>query len=71
MVKKIVGVVLIIVAAGAWFYLDQLNKQELQEAAEARKALEQARAQAQARAAANSAASAVANPAASAVASPQ
>ena len=44
MVRKIVGVVLIIAAAGAWLYLDQMNKQELQAAADARQEMMAARA---------------------------
>jgi len=50
MLKKIVAVVLIVLAAGTWGYLDYLNKQEIQAAAEMRAAMEQARAQALARA---------------------
>ncbi len=42
-IKKIVAVVLIVGASGAWAYLDHLNKRELQEAADARKAMEEAR----------------------------
>lgn len=47
MIKKIIGVVLIVLCAGAWFYLDYLNKQELKAAEEMRQAMVQARAQAQ------------------------
>lgn len=50
MVKKIVAVVLIVLAAGTWGYLDYLNKQELKAAEEMRVAMAQARAQAMARA---------------------
>lgn len=50
MVKKIIAVVLIILAGGGWFYLDYLNKQELQAAEELRRSMEQARAQALAKA---------------------
>lgn len=50
MVKKIVAVVLIVLTAGSWFYLDYLNKQQLQEAEELRKSMEQARAVALAKA---------------------
>jgi len=49
MIKKIVAVVLIVLAGGGWFYLDYLNKQELQAAEQSRKEMEQTRAQAQAR----------------------
>ncbi len=50
MVKKVVAVVLIVLSAGAWFYLDYLNKQELKAAEELRQAMAQARAQAMAKA---------------------
>lgn len=50
MVKKIIAVVLIVLAGGGWFYLDYRNKQEIQEAEELRRAMEQARVQALARA---------------------
>lgn len=50
MVKNIVAVVLILATGGTWFYLDYLNKQEIQAAEESRKAMEQSRAQAKARA---------------------
>ncbi len=50
MLKKVVAVVLIILSAGTWGYLDYLNKQEIKAAAEMRAAMEQARAQAMARA---------------------
>jgi Tfp pilus assembly protein FimT len=46
MIKKIIAVVLIVLTGGGWFYLDYLNKQQLQEAEELRAAMEQARAQA-------------------------
>lgn len=44
MVKIVIGVVLILAAAGGWLYLDQLNKAELAAAAEMRKIVEQNRA---------------------------
>ncbi len=44
MVKAIVGVVMILLAAGGWFYLDHLNKEELAAAAEMRKVVESNRA---------------------------
>lgn len=50
MVKKVIAVLLILLAGGGWFYLDYLNKQEQQAAEQSRKALEQVRAQAKARA---------------------
>lgn len=50
MLKKIVAIVLIVVAGGGWLYLDYLNKQAIQEAEELRRSMEQARAQAQAKA---------------------
>ena len=50
MLKKIIAVVLIALAAGTWGYLDYLNKQELKAAEEMRAAMAQARAQALARA---------------------
>jgi uncharacterized iron-regulated protein len=50
MLKKIVAVVLIVLSAGTWGYLDYLNKQELQAAEEMRVAMAQARAQALTRA---------------------
>jgi type II secretory pathway pseudopilin PulG len=50
MLKKIVAIVLIVLASGTWGYLDYLNKQEIKEAAELRAAIERARAQALARA---------------------
>jgi hypothetical protein len=49
MVKKFVAGALILATAGAWFYLDQLNKEELQATAAARQSLEHARDQAKAR----------------------
>jgi uncharacterized protein (UPF0333 family) len=51
MVRKVVGIVLIIAAAGAYLYLDQMNKEELQAAADARKAMLAASAKAKAQAA--------------------
>jgi hypothetical protein len=50
MLKKIVAVVLIVLAAGTWGYLDYLNKQQIQEAEELRRSMEQARTQALAKA---------------------
>jgi type II secretory pathway pseudopilin PulG len=50
MLKKIIAVVLIVLAGGGWFYLDYRNKQEMQEAEELRRSIEQARAQALAKA---------------------
>jgi type II secretory pathway pseudopilin PulG len=50
MLKKIIAVVLIVLAAGTWGYLDYLNKQELKAAEELRVAMAQAHAQALARA---------------------
>ncbi len=50
MIKKVVAVVLIILAGGGWLYVDYLNKQQLKEAEELRRSIEQARAQALARA---------------------
>jgi predicted RNase H-related nuclease YkuK (DUF458 family) len=50
MLKKIVAVVLIVLAGGTWIYLDYLNKQEIKAAEEMRQAMMQARAQAMARA---------------------
>ncbi|PJC02358.1 MAG: hypothetical protein CO071_03535, partial [Gallionellales bacterium CG_4_9_14_0_8_um_filter_59_50] len=50
MLKKIVAVLLIVIAGGAWGYLDYLNKQEQQIAEQARKEMETLRAQAQMRA---------------------
>lgn len=47
--KKIIGVVLILLAGGAWFYLDYLNKQEQLAAEETHKEMVQARAQAKSR----------------------
>jgi len=49
MVKKIVAVVLILLAGGAWLYLDYLNKQEQMFAEQARQAMQQARADAKER----------------------
>jgi hypothetical protein len=50
MLKKIIAVVLIVLAGGTWAYLDYLNKQELLAAEEIRQSMIQARAQALARA---------------------
>ncbi|GAB4117762.1 MAG: hypothetical protein Fur0026_06370 [Sideroxydans sp.] len=52
MLKKVIAVVLIVLASGAWFYLDQLNKEEQRLAEETRQTLLKARAEAAARAAA-------------------
>ena len=52
MVKKIVAGVLVLLAAGGWFYADYANKQAQLEIEEMHKALDQARAQTQARVAA-------------------
>ncbi len=52
MVKKIIAVVLVLATGGAWVYLDYQNKQEQLAATEMRKAIDQMRAQAQAREAA-------------------
>jgi len=49
MVKKIVAVLLIVIAGGTWGYLDYMNKQEIKAAEELRQAMVQARAQAAAR----------------------
>lgn len=49
MLKKIVALVLIVVAGGGWLYLDYQNKQEIKAAEEMRQAIIQARAQAAAR----------------------
>ena len=51
MLKKVIAVVLIVLAAGAWLYLDHLNKQEQLLAEQARQEMIQARAEAAARAA--------------------
>ncbi|OHC87627.1 MAG: hypothetical protein A3J87_03170 [Sideroxydans sp. RIFOXYB12_FULL_59_6] len=53
MLKKVIAVVLIVLAAGAWLYLDHLNKQEQMLAEQARQEMMQARAEAAARAAAH------------------
>ncbi len=50
MVKKVAAIVLIVLAGGTWLYLDYLNKKQLQEAEELRRAVEQARLQAAAHA---------------------
>jgi hypothetical protein len=47
--KKIVAVVLIVLAGGAWIYLDYLNKQQKLAAEQTRKTMEQAKAEARAR----------------------
>jgi len=47
--KKIVAVVLIMLAGGAWLYLDHLNRQEQLEAEQTRAAMEKARAEARTR----------------------
>lgn len=52
MLKKVIAAVLIVLAAGAWIYLDHLNKQEQLLAEQARQEMMQARAEAAARAAA-------------------
>lgn len=49
MIKKIVAAVLIVLAGGAWFYLNQLAEQEQQATEQMRKEMEQARAQAKAK----------------------
>lgn len=53
-IKVVVGVVLILLAAGAWFYLDMRNKQEIQAAEDARKEMDMLRARAKAAADAKS-----------------
>jgi hypothetical protein len=50
MLKKIIAVVLIVLTGGGWIYLDYLNKQQIQEAEELRRSMEQARVQALAKA---------------------
>lgn len=52
MLKKVIAVILIVLTAGAWLYLDHLNKQEQILAEQARQEMIQARAEAAARAAA-------------------
>jgi type II secretory pathway pseudopilin PulG len=52
MLKKVIAVVLIVLAASAWLYLDHLNTQTQQQAEQARQEMIQARAEAAARAAA-------------------
>ncbi len=47
--KKIVAVVLILLTGSAWGYLGYLDRQQKQEAAQARKVMEQAKAEARAR----------------------
>lgn len=51
MVKNLILAVLVILAAGTWFYLDQLNKAEQVAAEQTRQEMAQARAEAQRRAA--------------------
>lgn len=46
MIKKVVAVVLIVLTGGGWLYVDYLNKQQIMEAEELRRSIEQARAQA-------------------------
>ena len=50
MLKKVAAVVLILLAGGAWLYLDYMNKQEIKAAEELHRAMDQARAEAKARA---------------------
>lgn len=50
MVKNLILVILVVLAAGAWFYLDQLNKEEQMIAEQTRQEMAQARAEAQKRA---------------------
>ncbi len=45
MIKKVVAVVLIVLTGGGWLYVDYLNRQQIMEAAELRRSIEQARAQ--------------------------
>lgn len=52
MLKKVMAVLLIALTAGAWLYLDHLNKQEQLLAEQTRQAMVQARTEAAARAAA-------------------
>jgi len=51
MVKNLIFGVLLVLAAGAWFYLDQLNKEEQLSAEQTRQELVKARAEAQRKAA--------------------
>ena len=44
MIRSIVAIVFILLAGGSWFYLDRLNKQEQDAAAEVRKTMEHNRA---------------------------
>ena len=50
MIKRIIALVLVVLAGGGWLYLDYLNRKQLQEAEELRRSVEQARAQALAQA---------------------
>lgn len=50
MLKQLIGLVLILFAAGAWLYMDCLNKQELGSAAQLQQGIVQARAEAKKRA---------------------
>ena len=52
MVKNIIGVILIVIAAGGYFYLDMRNKEEIKAAEDARKEMDMLRARASAAAAA-------------------
>lgn len=52
MLKKVIAVVLIVLAGGAWLYLDHLNKQEQMIAEQVRQEMIKMRAEAAARAAA-------------------
>jgi len=45
-IRKVVAVVLIVLAGGNWLYLDYRNKQEMQELEELRRSMEQAHLQA-------------------------
>ena len=47
--KKVVAVLLVVLAGGAWLYLDYLNRQEKLAAEQTRAAMEQARAEARTR----------------------
>ncbi|MDP2761610.1 MAG: hypothetical protein Q8O64_14685 [Sideroxyarcus sp.] len=47
MVKNLIFVVLLVLAAGAWIYLDQLNKEQQSIAEQTRQELVKARAEAQ------------------------
>lgn len=50
MIKKVVGIFLILIASGVWLYLDLLNKHELGGAEQIHQSLESARAEAKKRA---------------------